>query len=179
MTSKTSIAAAAALAVVGWSTSTAFAMADRPTPAPITPAAPTTPPNTPPALTSMDHDGVYVVGKDILPGTYATAGPTNNRRCYWRRMNATDPNVPGNVIDSAMTAKPQVVMIDPNDKAFKTSGCQPWHVSDAQPDSTGPSPNLSPQARLTMDLLNNLGNHAAGPPPPAPAPAPPAPAPGN
>jgi hypothetical protein len=194
MSSKTSIAAAAAaLAVVGWGASASFAVA-APTPAPITPAAPTTPPNTPPALTSMDHDGVYVVGKDILPGTYATPGPTDNHRCYWRRMNAIDPDVPGNVIDSAMSAKPQVVLIDPNDKAFKTSGCQPWHVSDAQPDSTGPSPNLSPRARLTMDLLNSLGNQAGTPPaappapasasasePPAPAPAsaPPAPASGN
>lgn len=175
MTSKTSIVAAAALAVVGWGASTSVAMA-KPTPAPITPAAPTTAPNTPPALNTMEHDGVYAVGKDILPGTYATAGPIDNKhRCYWRRMNALDPSVPNNVIDSAMTSKPQVVLIDPNDKAFKTSGCQPWHVTDAAPDSTGPSPNLSPQARLTMDLLNNLGNHAAGP---APAPAP-APAPGN
>ena len=174
MKPKTSIAVAAALTLACWGASTAISEA-RPTPAPITPAAPTTPPNTPPPLTSLDHDGVYVVGKDILPGVYATDGPNGNHGCYWRRMNAIDPKVPNNVIDSAMSKKPQVVLIDPNDKAFKTSGCRPWHVTDAPPDSTGPSPNLSPQARITMDLLNGLGNRAA-PAPAAPPPAAPAPA---
>jgi len=184
MKSKTSIAAAAALTVACWGASTAVSEA-KPTTAPISPAAPTTPPNTPPALTSMDHDGIYIVGKDILPGAYATDGPSGKHTCYWRRMNALDPKVPNNVIDSALTRKPQVVLIDPNDKAFKTSGCMPWHVTDAQPDAGGPSPNLSPQARITMDLLNGLGNHGAGPAPAAPAPAAPpppapaAPAPGN
>ena len=176
MTSKTSAAAAAALTLLCWGASTAVSQA-RPTPAPISPAAPTTPPNTPPPLTSLDHDGIYVVGKDILPGVYATDGPSGNHACYWRRMNTIDPKAGNNVIDSAMTKKPQVVLIDPNDRAFKSSGCQPWHVSDAAPDSGGPSPNLSPQAKITMDLLNGLGNHGAPPPPPPPAPA--APAPGN
>lgn len=175
MRSKMSFAAIAALAVMSWGASPTSAVADPPTPAPLTPAMPTTAAGTPPPLTSLDHDGVYVVGKDILPGTYATAGPTGKNRCYWRRMNALDPNVPGNVIDSSMSAKPQVVLIDPNDRAFKTSGCQPWHVTDAQPDSIGPSPNLSPQARIALDLLNGLGNQAGGAapaPPAAPAPAP-------
>ncbi|MGB8407728.1 MAG: hypothetical protein WCE30_27050 [Mycobacterium sp.] len=173
MRSKTSIAAAATLTVLSWGASTPSAIADPPTPAPITPAAPTMPPGAPAPLTTIDHDGVYIIGKDLAPGTYATAGPRDsNHRCYWRRMNSPDPSVPGNVIDSAMSAKPQVVLVDPTDRAFKTSGCQPWHLTDAQPDSTGPSPNLSPQARIALGLLGNLGGGApapAAPPPPAPA----------
>lgn len=172
MMSKTSVAAAAAaiasmIALMDSGTSSTVALAS-PTPAPFTPAAPTTPPNTPPALDTMAHDGVYLVGKDILPGTYASAGPIDSKhRCYWRRMNAADPEVRGNVIDSALSNKPQVVLIDPSDRAFKTDGCQPWHVTDAQPDSTGPSPNLTPQARIALDLLNGLGNQAAKPAPPS------------
>ncbi|MUL44793.1 hypothetical protein FZI85_02080 [Mycobacterium sp. CBMA293] len=168
MSSKTSIVAAAALAVVSWGASAAIAAAD-PTPAPPGPAAP----NAAGPKTSIDSDGVFIVGKDIAPGTYATAGPTDGHRCYWRRMNDPDPHAKNNVIDSALTAKPQVVLIDPTDKAFKTSGCQPWHVTDAAPDSTGPGPNISPQARAAMAILGGLGGLGGGP---APAPAPPAPA---
>ncbi|MUM34774.1 hypothetical protein FZI93_25410, partial [Mycobacterium sp. CBMA361] len=70
MSSKTSIVAAAALAVVSWGASAAIAAAD-PTPAPPGPAAP----NAAGPKTSIDSDGVFIVGKDIAPGTYATAGP--------------------------------------------------------------------------------------------------------
>ncbi|WP_418002173.1 hypothetical protein ACNO8X_18430 [Mycobacterium sp. PDNC021] len=171
MSSKTSIAAAAALAVVSWGASTAVAVAD-PTPAPPGPAAPTAAG----LKTSIDGDGLFIVGKDIAPGTYATAGPVGDKRCYWRRMNNADPHAKNNVIDSAMTAKPQVVLIDVTDKAFKTSGCQPWHVTDAAPDSPGPGPNISPQARAAIAILGTLGG-GGGAPAPAPAPAPPAPTP--
>lgn len=164
MSSKTRIAAAAALAVVSCAASTAVALAD-PTPAPPGPAAGG-------PKTSIDADGLYIVGKDIAPGTYATAGPVGDKRCYWRRMNNVDPHAKNNVIDSAMTAKPQVVLIDATDKAFKTSGCQPWHVTDAAPDSTGPGPNISPQARAAIAILGTLGGGGGAP---APAPAPPAP----
>jgi hypothetical protein len=169
MSSKTTIAAAAALAVVSCAASTAVALAD-PTPAPPGPAAPAAGG----LKTSIDADGLYIVGKDIAPGTYATAGPVGDKRCYWRRMNNVDPHAKNNVIDSAMTAKPQVVLIDETDKAFKTSGCQPWHVTDAAPDSTGPGPNISPQARAAIAILGTLGG-GGGAPAPAPAPAPPAP----
>ena len=100
MSSKTSIAAAAALAVVSWGASTAVAVAD-PTPAPPGPAAPAGG-----LKTTIDGDGLFIVGKDIAPGTYATAGPVGDKRCYWRRMNNVDPHAKNNVIDSAMTAKP-------------------------------------------------------------------------
>lgn len=145
MSSKTSIAAAAALAVVSWGASTAVAVAD-PTPAPPGPAAPAGG-----LKTTIDGDGLFIVGKDIAPGTYATAGPVGDKRCYWRRMNNVDPHAKNNVIDSAMTAKPQVVLIDETDKAFKTSGCQPWLKTDAvagQTPATGVIPALTAQAQL-------------------------------
>ena len=41
---------------------------------------------------------------------------------------------------NALTRQPQVVRIDPADIAFKTSGCQPWQLTDgaAPPAETPP-----------------------------------------
>ncbi|OKH72543.1 hypothetical protein EB73_08930 [Mycobacterium sp. SWH-M3] len=110
--------------------------------APPAPAAPGVP------ATAMDHDGVFVVGTDIEPGTYASAGPVENGTCYWKRMADLHG---GDIIDNAFTKKPQAVTIDATDKAFKTSGCQPWLKTDAvagQTPATGVIPALTAQAQL-------------------------------
>ncbi|MDH6246807.1 hypothetical protein [Mycobacterium sp. OTB74] len=179
MKSKTPLAAAA-LAVVSWAASATIATADPdqpPAPDPGTahtpgPAAPGPAPDpAAPAAAgpknTIDKDGIYVVGTDIVPGTYATAGPVGNGRCYWRRMNNPDPMVKGNVIDSALSAKPQVVAIDPADKAFKTSGCQPWHPTDQPADAPGTT--ISPQMKIALDVLGGLASQGGGS---APAPKP-------
>ena len=70
MSSKTSIAAAAALAVVSWGASAATAVAD-PTPAPPGPAAPAGG-----LKTSIDSDGLFIVGKDIAPGRTPPPDPS-------------------------------------------------------------------------------------------------------
>ena len=62
------------------------------------------------------------MGKDIAPGIYSSAGPVGNGACYWKRLGNPD----GNLIDNALSKKPQVVQIEATDKSFKTSGCQPW-----------------------------------------------------
>src|SRR5581483_433520 len=105
-----------------------------PGPAPGTPTAPgpatvAAPPPGGGPKTSIDHDGIYLVGKDIMPGTYSSAGPVGNGACYWKRTGNPD----GNLIDNAMSKKPQVVEIEATDKAFKTSGCQPWQTTGAAP----------------------------------------------
>jgi hypothetical protein len=90
------------------------------------------PPAPPPEpKTTIDHDGTYGVGTDIVPGVYSSAGPVTDGTCYWKRMSSPD----GDIIDNAMSSKPQVVLIDPGDMAFKTSGCQPWQLS---PDAKVP-----------------------------------------
>lgn len=62
-----------------------------------------------------------------MPGTYSSAGPAGSARCYWKRL--TGPN--GNdIIDNALSSKPQVVQIDPSDTAFQTDSWQPWHKTD-------------------------------------------------
>lgn len=97
----------------------------------------------------MDKDGIYAVGTDIVPGTYSTAGPVGNGTCYWKRTGNPD----GALIDNALTKKPQIVQIEPTDKAFKTTGCQAWQLT---PDATPPSEVSGPQLQGTLGILNGL-----------------------
>jgi hypothetical protein len=176
VTPKSTIAAAAALMALAWAGSIGLAVADPapapPAPAPALPAAPApghgaTPA---PAKTTIDHDGVYNVGTDIVPGVYTSAGPVGTGVCYWKRLG-DDAKQP---LDNAMSKKPQIVKIDPTDKTFKTDGCQAWEKNDAAVPDPGKSPE---QAGLGLGILNSLIGGGGGSPapasPPAPAPAPP------
>jgi hypothetical protein len=178
VTSKSTIASAGALTVLAWAVSAGVAVADPPPapppPAPAPPApAPGHGPAPAPAKTTIDKDGIYNVGTDIVPGVYTSAGPVGNGVCYWKRLgdDATKP------LDNAMSKKAQIVRIEPTDKTFKTDGCQVWQKNDAAVPDPGKSPE---QASLGLGILNSLigggGGNAPAPPPPAPAPAP-APAP--
>jgi hypothetical protein len=171
VTSKSTASAAVALIALGWAVSAGIASADPPAPAPAPPPAPT--PAPPPAAapaggpkTTIDHDGVYNVGTDIVPGVYTSAGPVGTGVCYWKRLG-DDAKQP---LDNAMSKKPQVVRIDPTDKTFKTDGCQAWQKNDAAVPDPGKSPG---EAGLSLGILNTLIGGGA----PAPRDAPPAPAP--
>ncbi|BBY08871.1 hypothetical protein [Mycobacterium noviomagense] len=107
--------------------------------------------------TTIDHDGTFAVGTDIMPGVYTSAGPAQGHTCYWKRTNGSD------IVDNAMSKKPQVVQIDPTDKTFKTDGCQPWQKNDAASVDPGKSPA---EVKTQMDILNAIvGSHGAAPPP--------------
>jgi hypothetical protein len=126
--SRTSVVVA--VIVAGWCASAGVAHAE-PEPAPPPPAPKTT----------IDADGTYTVGTDIVPGTYASAGPITDGACYWKRANGAD------LLDNALTKKPQVVVIQPTDTSFTTNDCQPWQKTDAPPPAQ-PGPG---------DLLGQLG----------------------
>ncbi|OLP00323.1 hypothetical protein BVU76_21115 [Mycolicibacterium porcinum] len=167
---------AAALAVSAGGAFTGIASADPETPAPVPapgpPPGPVEPaPDAPApavpaaaaAAAAIDHDGLFIVGTDIQPGNYASAGPVEGGTCYWKRMADLHG---GDIIDNAFTKKPQVITIEATDKAFKTSGCQPWQPTDAVPDTpaSGPIPALVGQAKLRawMDSLNNNARNYDG-----------------
>jgi len=122
----------------------------------------------------MDHDGLYTVGTDIAPGIYSSAGPVGNGTCYWKRTGNPD----GQLIDNALSKKPQVVQIDIGDKAFKTTGCQPWQLT---PDAALPSQASGPQLQGTLGIIGGLLGAGSPPAPqssqPAPPPSQPAPQP--
>src|SRR5271167_1828881 len=101
----------AGLMLAGWAASAGVATAD-PTPEPSPSPSPAAVPASA-AKTTMDHDGLYTVGTDIAPGIYSSAGPVGNGTCYWKRTGNPD----GQLIDNALSKKPQVVQIDIGDKA--------------------------------------------------------------
>jgi hypothetical protein len=147
--------------LAGWAASVGVAGAD-PEPSPPPPPAPIASPAPPPApagKTSIDKDGTYAVGSDIAPGIYSSAGPIGDGTCYWKRTGNPD----GNLIDNAISKKPQVVQIDPTDKSFKTSGCQPWQLT---PDATPPANTPPPGVQGTLGILNGLLGGQNGPQPP-------------
>ncbi len=118
------------------------------------PATPVPGPPPPPAV--LDQDGTYAVGTDVLPGVYATAGPAEGTSCYWRRIGLEDAT-----LANALTRQPQVVRIDPADIAFKTSGCQPWQLTDGAAPPAETPPWLSQlQLRQYLDMLNGLAGQS-------------------
>src|ERR1700753_196473 len=98
VTSKSTIAFTGVLATLAWTVSAGLAAADPP-PAPPSPApAPPAPaagqgPAPAAAKTTIDKDGVYNVGTDIVPGVYTSAGPVGNGVCYWKRLR-DNPQTP-------------------------------------------------------------------------------------
>jgi len=153
--SKSTTIAAAALIALGWGGAAGLASADPPAPAPGPPPGPA--PTGP--KTTIDHDGVFNVGTDIVPGVYTSAGPVGSGVCYWKRVG-DDAQQP---IDNAMSKKPQIVKIDPTDKTFKTDGCQAWQKNDAAIPDPGKSPA---DAGLPLGILNTLIGGGTPPPPP-------------
>jgi hypothetical protein len=138
---------AAGLLLAGWAASAGVAGAD-PDPAP--PPAP---------KTTIDRDGTYAVGTDIAPGIYSSAGPVGDGACYWKRVGNPD----GALIDNALSKKPQVVQIDPTDKSFKTTGCQPWQLT---PDANPPANTPPPGVQGTLGILGGLLGGQNGQQPP-------------
>ncbi|MCT7661421.1 hypothetical protein [Mycobacterium deserti] len=100
------------------------------------------PPPAPAPATSIDADGTYQVGTQLVPGTYSSAGPIEGSACYWKRVNGEE------MVDNGLTKKPQVIQIEATDTAFTTNDCQPWQRTDAPPP---PQPGPG-------DLLGQLGS---------------------
>jgi hypothetical protein len=153
------VAAALVLATCGASAGIASADPPGPPPGPTNPHQPGPPPG-PGPKTTIDHDGTYAVGTDIAPGTYSSAGPVGKGTCYWKRVSGPNGN---EIVDNAMTKKPQVVQIEPSDKAFKTDGCQPWQKTDPA-DAKPPPGGLPPSAvQAILGGLNGaIGQSGAG-----------------
>lgn len=113
-------------------------------------------PNPPGPATVLDGDGIYGIGTDIVPGTYTSAGPAEGTSCYWRRIGADDTT-----LANALSRQAQVVRIDVTDVAFKTTGCQPWQLTDgAVPPADNPPWLSQLQLRQYLDMLNGLAGQS-------------------
>jgi hypothetical protein len=160
---RTAALAAALLVVAGV---TAGQVGAQPSDEPAPPADPTTEPAAPgpdgqPAAapagpkTTIDADGTYAVGTDIVPGNYASAGPVEDGACYWKRTSG------GEMLDNALTKKPQVVQIQAGDTSFTTNDCQPWTLTSAPVPSSGNATDILAQLGKLI-LTNPSGPAPAG-----------------
>jgi hypothetical protein len=89
--------------------------------------APTTtqPPHTGP-MTTIGDDGTYLVGKEIVPGQYRSAGGSGGRSdCYWERLSGLGGRNADIIANDGADGQ-KIVEILPTDVAFKSSHCQPW-----------------------------------------------------
>lgn len=85
----------------------------------------------------------------MAPGTYSSAGPVGDSACYWKRVSGT------NVVDNALSRKPQVVQIESGDKSFKTDLCQPWQKLDCAVTCPSTEPT-------SHDVVGELRSFVAG-----------------
>ena len=74
---------------------------------------------------SFDGSGTYLVGDDIQPGTYKTAGPGSLGLCYWERAKDSSGGFESIIANENLRGQ-GVVTIKSSDKVFKTTGCQAW-----------------------------------------------------
>ena len=70
----------------------------------------------------IDRNGTYIIGADIFPGRYRTAGEPG---CYWARLRSGDSR---DIIDSHRDSGPQVVDLQESDTAFFTQNCGMWQM---------------------------------------------------
>jgi hypothetical protein len=66
-------------------------------------------------------DGTYIVGTDILPGTYRSSGDND---CYWERLSGFS----GSESDIIANGSNSIITIKNTDKGFDTSGCGTWTI---------------------------------------------------
>ena len=70
---------------------------------------------------AMAQDGIWLVGKDIRPGTYRSSADDS---CYWARLTNTSGDFTA-ILANGNGAN-QVVTISKSDKAFQSVHCAPW-----------------------------------------------------
>lgn len=87
-------------------------------------AAPVTSASTVP--TTVSGDGEYLVGTDMQPGTYRTAGPSDGSlgMCYWERDKNASGDFDAIIANDNLTGSGLVTV--QRGEYFKTTGCQNW-----------------------------------------------------
>lgn len=78
------------------------------------------------ALTSFD-DGEWLVGTDLVAGTYATTVPASSTGCTWERKDAADGTA-SSVLESGVGKAGDRLVVDirTTDKVFHARGCGLW-----------------------------------------------------
>ena len=74
--------------------------------------------------TSFSGEGEFVVGEDIKPGTYKTAGPEGGFGCYWERAENASGEFDAIIANNNLNGPGRVTLN--NGEYFKTNRCQEW-----------------------------------------------------
>ncbi|MEH0515556.1 MULTISPECIES: hypothetical protein [unclassified Streptomyces] len=74
--------------------------------------------------TTFSGEGEYLVGEDIKPGTYKTAGPEGEFGCYWERAKDASGEF-GSIIANNNLEGPGRVTLHKGEY-FKTNRCEEW-----------------------------------------------------
>lgn len=70
------------------------------------------------AANTIEGEGTYIVGEDIKPGTYKSAGGEN---CYWERSSKD-----GDIIANDLSDGPAVMNVRSSDYSVSVSNCAPF-----------------------------------------------------
>src|SRR5687768_5366489 len=71
-------------------------------------------------------DAVLLVGRDIAPGTYRTAGAPGGGYCFWSRLSSASGQGSDIIASDGSYGGQLIVTIEPTDVLFKTRGCAPF-----------------------------------------------------
>ena len=111
------------------------------TPTPVPSATPGLPTPTP-GPSAAFGEGVYIVGVDILPGTYRNAGTAS---CYWARLSGFSGSL-DDIIANSNVDGPAVVTIQATDTGFESTRCGTWaliqSVSSTLESTAGPEQSI-------------------------------------
>ncbi len=78
------------------------------------------------AAAEIPGDGTFSVGPEVAPGTYRTAGPVaDGAACHWERLRDLGGSF-SSILASETLREPGRVTILDGDRAFRSTGCQPW-----------------------------------------------------
>lgn len=87
---------------------------------------PTPPQPVPSNPRSKFGTGLVVVGIDIRPGTYRTAGPSGTPGCYWSRYTTGGISM----IDNGVISGAGTITVNAGEM-IETAGCRPWRWQSA------------------------------------------------
>ncbi|MEV4399980.1 hypothetical protein [Nonomuraea sp. NPDC049607] len=86
-------------------------------------AEPTADPEASAPQTAFPGDGQYLVGEDIKPGTYKTAG-ADGTNCYWARLKNASGEFDAIIANDNVQGQTRVTL--KKGEYFETNGCQDW-----------------------------------------------------
>ncbi len=81
-------------------------------------------------------DGVYIVGRDIAPGTYISSA-IEGEICFWSRLTGFDGD-PFNRMNIYASGGQAIATILPSDAGFRSFGCGKWSALDERSPTTLP-----------------------------------------